>query len=172
MIPRTIVHLLSGGLDSVTLLYDLVGRGERVHCVLFDYGQRHVQELVFAKAHCKRLSILYTTITIPQLIGSTLTDGTSESFVVPFRNPVMVAHAVNLAVGSGADTVTIGCNADDRDDFPDCRWEVFDAINHAIKISGYNVEVAAPYLSLRKWQILDLAKTFGVPNHEVWWCYR
>lgn len=167
MTPKTIIHLLSGGLDSTTLLYDLCGEGHKVHCLLFDYKQRHVQELVFAKGHCHRLNVLFTTIQLPELGG--LTD---DSWIVPFRNPIMLSIAVNVAVHAKADEITIGCNKDDRDEFPDCRWEVFDAMNHAIKLSGYDVQIAAPYLELKKWQIADIAKTIGVPTHDIWTCYR
>ena len=62
MIPRTIIHLLSGGMDSVVLLYDLLDQGHEVHCLLFDYGQRHVKELDFAKWHCEHRSVLWTLV--------------------------------------------------------------------------------------------------------------
>lgn len=171
MINKTIVHLLSGGLDSVTMLYDLHGQGHSVHCLLFDYGQQHKQELVFAKAHTHRLGLLYTTITLPLLRGSAITDG-SNSWVVPFRNPIMLAHAVNVAIEAKADTITIGCNADDACDFPDCQWAAIDALNHCIKISGYEVEICAPYIQKSKWEIMDMAKSFGVPMSEIWTCYK
>lgn len=145
MKPKFIVHLLSGGLDSVTLLYDLVGQGCKVHCVLFDYRQKHVQELTFAKLHCHRLNTLFTTIDLPALGG--LSDG---NWIVPNRNAI----------------------ADDAAMFPDCRWAAIDALNHALKISCVNVEICAPYLQKRKWEIGALSQTFGVPSHEIWTCYR
>lgn len=171
MNAKTIIHLLSGGLDSVTMLYDLHGQGHAVHCLLFDYGQRHKQELTFAKAHTHRLGLLHTTVTLPPLRGSALTES-GESWVVPFRNPILLAHAVNVAVEARADTITIGCNADDAAEFPDCRGKMLDAMNHAIKLSGYDVEICAPYIQKRKWEIADLSKTFGVPMSEIWTCYR
>ena len=167
MIPKIIVLLLSGGLDSVTLLYYLVGLGHKVHCVLFDYGQSHVQELTFAKQHCHRLGVLFTTVTLPKLGG--LTDA---SWIVPFRNPIMLAIAANIAIQAGADEITIGCNKDDEEQFPDCRWAVLDAMNHALKLSGYTVQIAAPYLDKAKWEIGAMAREMGVPMHEIWTCYR
>lgn len=168
MMPKIVVHLLSGGLDSVTLLYDLVGQGCKVHCVLFDYGQPHVQELTFAKWHCHRLNVLFTTVTLPKLGGLTKKD-----WVVPFRNPIMLSIAANIAIQAGAESITIGCNMDDRDQFPDCRWEVMDALNHALKLSGYrHVEICAPYLEKHKWEIGGMAGEMGVPTHEIWSCYR
>lgn len=165
--PRFFIHLLSGGLDSVAMLYDLHGQGSKVHCALFDYGQKHVQELVFAKAHCHRLNVMFTTIQLPALGG--LKEG---DWVVPFRNPIMLSIGVNLAIQAGADAVTIGCNADDAEMFPDCRWAVLDAMNHAIKLSGYSVEICAPYIEKRKWEIGALAQNMGVPMNEIWSCYK
>jgi len=78
--------------------------------------QPHVQELEWAKTHCKRLNVLWTRMAIPDLGG--LTD---ESWVVPNRNAVLLSLGVSLAIRSKADTVTIGCNQDDAEDFPDCR---------------------------------------------------
>ena len=150
MKPKTVL-LLSGGLDSVVLLHWLLGEGETGHCVLFDYKQRHVQELLFAKAACKRMNVLYTTIELPELRGSALTDGKSDSVVVPFRNPVMLSVAVNVAVAMGYESVAIGCNQDDQANFPDCRWAVMDALNHAIKLSGYSVQIRAPFIERAKW---------------------
>lgn len=162
-----IVHLLSGGLDSVTLLYDLYGQQKSVHCVLFDYKQQHVQELIWARHHCRRLKVPYSTIELPSLGG--LTD---ENWVVPFRNPIMLSLAVNKAIELDARTVTIACNMDDRDQFPDCRWEVMDALNHAVRLSGYYVEITAPYLEMTKAEIVKIAKKIGIPFNEIWTCYR
>lgn len=167
MIPKTIIHLLSGGLDSVTMLYDLKAQGQNVHCALFDYKQQHVQELTFAKEHCHRLGVLWTTVELPPLGGLT-----EASWIVPFRNPIMLSIAVNLAVQAKADTITIACNADDHADFPDCRWEVFDAMNHAAKLSGYSIEICAPYLDWPKWKISGLARELGVPTDMIWTCYK
>lgn len=169
-IPKFVVHLYSGGFDSTVLLYDLQAQGVRIHCLLFDYGQRHQKELNFAKRHCARLNVPFTVISIPTLGGSTLTDG-SGGWVVPFRNPVMLAIGVNFAATVNADCVTIACNADDRDQFPDCRWATMDALNHAIKLSELRVEICAPYVNKRKWEIGDIGRQLGVAMDETWSCY-
>lgn len=170
MIPKFIVHLLSGGMDSTVMLYDLQAQECSIHCLLFDYGQKHQRELDFAKRHCKRLDVPFTIICLPTLKGSKLTDS-GDNFVVPFRNPIMLSIAVNLAVSIGAESVTIACNADDRDDFPDCRWTVMDALNHAIRLSQLNVEICAPYVNKRKWEIGDLGRQLGVNMDDTWSCY-
>lgn len=174
MNPNTrkyIVHLLSGGLDSVTMLYDLQADGHAIHCLLVNYGQKHAQELLFAKGHCKRLGVRFTTRNLSEpLSGSLLTDG-GGGWVVPCRNTVLLALAVNLACELQAETVTIGCNADDAEGFQDCRPEFIKAFNAVLKAQQIDVEVCAPYLGRRKWEIGGIAREFGVPTSEIWSCY-
>lgn len=167
MIPTFVIHLLSGGLDSVTMLYDLHGQGCKVHCLLCDYKQKHVQELVFAKEHCHRLGVLFTTVELPQLGGLT-----KESWIVPNRNAILISLAVNLAIQAKADTVTIGCNADDAEMFPDCRREFLLAMNQAVRAAGYGIDILAPYLDKLKWEIGALAQEIGVPVNQIWSCYE
>jgi 7-cyano-7-deazaguanine synthase len=167
VIPKTIIHLLSGGLDSVTLLHDLKMQGHSVHCVMFDYKQRHVQELTFAKWHCHRLGVLFTTIDLPPLGGLT-----EESWIVPNRNAIMLSLAVNLAVKSGADTVTIGCNKEDEAGFPDCRMAFIKLFNTMLMTSEIRVEVCAPYLDKSKAWIARLASDLEIKLSEVWTCYQ
>lgn len=158
-------------MDSVVLLYDLIGQGHNVHCVLFDYGQRHVKELDFAKWHCEWQKVLYTLIKLPQLQGSELTDG-SGGIIVPNRNAILLNIAVNLAVTAKADTVTFAANADDETVFPDCRRAFLEAINASVKAAGYNIEICAPYLDKAKWWIGAKARDMRVPLTETWSCYK
>lgn len=167
MIPKTIIHLLSGGLDSVTMLYDLKAQGHAVHCLLFDYKQRHKQELLWAQYHARVCNVLFTTMELPDLGGLT-----EQSWVVPNRNAVFLSIAVNVACKAKADTVTIGCNKDDAENFPDCRKKFLDSMNRAVKAAGYNVEICAPYLEWRKWKIGGLAREMGIQTHEIWTCYK
>lgn len=171
MIPKYVILLLSGGLDSVVLLYYLISQGVKVYCILFDYKQRHVQELGWAKLHCHRLDVLFTTITLPQLRGSELTDG-KNGIVVPFRNPIMLSIAVNEAIATGSEEIAIACNKDDQEQFPDCRLATLDAMNHAIKLSGYDVQIVAPFVNKSKAWIVSLGNDLGVRLNETWSCYK
>lgn len=166
MIPKSIIHLLSGGIDSVTMLYDLHGQDHLVHCLLVNYQQKHAKELRFATAHCGRLGLKKTVIEIPSLGGLTETN-----WVVPNRNAILISLAVNLAVKMNADTVTIGCNADDAEAFPDCRKPFIEAMNAVTKAAGYAVEICAPYLDCPKWKIGALAREIGINPRGVWTCY-
>ena len=167
MIPKTIIHLLSGGLDSTTMLYDLQAQGHKLHCLLFDYKQRHAQELLWAKEHASRLGVLYTTMELPQLGGLT-----EQSWIVPNRNAIFLSVAVNVACQAGADTVTIGGNSEDAGYFPDCREPFIKAMNEAVKAAGYDVEICAPYLQRSKSWIARLASDLKVKANTIWTCYQ
>ena len=167
MIPKTIILLLSGGLDSVTLLYQLKLEGHSIHCLLFDYKQRHKQELEWAKHHARRCGVLFTTMDLPQLGGLT-----EQSWIVPNRNAIFLSVAVNVACQAKADAVVIGCNADDASYFPDCRQDFISAMNAAVKSAGYSVEICAPFMRKHKWEIGQLAQEMGVVPNEIWTCYH
>lgn len=167
---KTIIHLLSGGLDSTVLLYDLLKQGHKVHCALFQYGQKHSQELAFAKGHCRRLGVLFTTLDIPGLRGSQLTDG-SGSFVVPNRNAILLSVAANLAQSASAEAVTYACNRDDAESFPDCRPEFVSRLNDTLRTGGCSVEICAPYVDKTKRDIVSIGRNLSVPMYDTWSCY-
>ena len=170
-IPDYSVIMLSGGLDSVVLLYEAVSDGQKVHAVNFRYGQRHIQELEWARTHCDRLGVLYTTFEIDQLMGSSLTDG-NGSVVVPNRNAIFLSIACNIAAAIGAARVMFAANADDEAGFPDCREKFINAYNCALAEAEIPVKVIAPYLHLPKWQILRKGQDLGVKFSETWSCYE
>jgi 7-cyano-7-deazaguanine synthase len=149
------------------MLHDLVGQGHLVHALLFDYQQRHKRELEWAKHHADRLGVQYTVMELPALGGLN-----QHSWIVPNRNAVFLSLAVNLACKASADTITIGCNAEDADYFPDCRKPFIDAMNSAVRAAGYNVEICAPYLDKSKAWIGGLAQHMGVIPREIWTCYQ
>lgn len=171
MMPKLIVELVSGGPDSITLLYDHVSEGCKVHAAIGEYGQRHVQETIWAKHHCHRLGVLFTTFNIQQLRGSELTDGVG-GVIVPFRNAILLSLAINLAVSAGAETVTFAANKDDADMFPDCRKEFVLAFNNTLRAAEIPVEVCAPYIDWPKWKVLAHGQELGVRLEETWSCYR
>ena len=171
MIPTTVIHLLSGGLDSVVMLYDLVGQGHKVHALTIDYGQSHaIKEIPLAAYHSKRMSVLQTFLTIPKLRGSLLTDG-SGSVVVPNRNAILLSLAVNLAVEAKADSVTFAANKDDAEMFPDCRSGFVSQFNLMLGMAALPVEVCAPYLKRSKAWIAALGRDIGVSLEQTWSCY-
>lgn len=170
MIPKAIVHLDSGGMDSTVLKYWLQAEGHKVHSAMFNYGQTHIRELQFAKKHSERLGLLFTEIKLPQFRGSTLTDG-SGGVVVPGRNGIFLMHAANLAVAAGADTLTIGCNKEDEADFPDCRMAFIQTFNNMLTTANLPVQVWAPFTDKSKSWIAALGQELGVNMDETYSCY-
>ncbi len=170
MIPKFVVNLTSGGLDSITALYWLKTQNCRVHSLGFYYGQNHKKELAFAKLHSQRLNVPYTEISIPQLRGSSLTDG-SGSFIVPNRNAIFLSIAANFAAAAGADSITIGVNKTDETLFPDCRMAFIQTFNNMLTTSGVPVEVCAPFIDKSKAWIAALAAELKVKRNETWSCY-
>jgi 7-cyano-7-deazaguanine synthase len=175
MIPTKIVHLLSGGLDSVTLLYDFKKQGLGIYNVLFDYGQTHWRELDFAKWHCRETSTAWTLIEIHrafknQLLSSRLVGGNGGD-VVHNRNAVMLSIACSIAAANNVEMVSYACNKDDQQDFPDCTWDFIEAMNKVNEAAKIGVEIVAPYIGLTKRQIVMQAKELKVPIEHTWSCY-
>lgn len=168
MKTNKIIHLMSGGLDSTTLLYKMVGDGVDVHCLLINYHARHNQhELNFARGHCRRLGVNYSTFETSSLGGLT-----KENWRVGNRNMILASIAGWKAAEMGYNTITLGCNAADRDYFPDCRQEFWDSINKSFPLAGYDIKVEVPFIDKSKAWIGGLAQELGVPMHEVWTCYQ
>jgi 7-cyano-7-deazaguanine synthase len=160
----------SGGLDSTVLKYHLHTEGFNVHSVLVNYGQKHAKELEFAKLHCGRLSIQFTELTIPKLLGSTLTGG-NGSVVVPNRNAILLALAVNIAVAAQTPEIAYACNREDEANFPDCRWGFVCAFNSAIEAAGLTCRVVVPFINKSKAWIAALGRDLGVELNSTWSCY-
>lgn len=170
------ILLLSGGLDSVTLLYDLKHTypHDIIHCVLFDYGQTHIKELKFARQHCEWLVAPYEVAELHRIKGlfkhCALTDG-DGSVVVPNRNAVFLNIAASIAAGMGFGKVCYACNSDDAVMFPDCRQGFVESINQTLKEAHTGVVVAAPYIGMTKKQIVNKAHYLGIPLLYTWSCY-
>ena len=172
MKPKRILLLLSGGLDSVTLLHHFHGEGRSIHALLLRYGQNHADhELGWAKYHCRLLGVNFTTKDIGLLEGSKLTGG-SGSWVVPARNLAFASHAINYAVANDVDSIVVGCNATDEAGFPDCRESFFKTLNKLASIMELPVEVCAPFLHKQKWEIAAMARDIGVKLETIWTCYQ
>lgn len=176
MINNSCVLLLSGGLDSTTLLYQLKSEGAHVHAVLFDYGQNHWRELEFAQKHCEKLDVLWTRIEIDKVFkgwpfASRLVGG-KVGDVVHFRNAVMLSIACSMAAANGVEYVIYGPNADDALLFADCRGEFINAFNRTLIYAELDVEVKAPFLHLTKKEIAKIAWALSVPIELTWSCYE
>ena len=172
------IHLFSGGLDSTVLLYDLLHQEAHVHCLLFNYGQKHLKELDCAESICEHLKVNYDRVALAPKVfyRSTLTqrDGSlvGRDTVVPNRNMVMISIAASYALSFGGTAVTWAANADDAETYPDCRFEFFTKMNEALRIcDNRRIEVHAPYIQRSKRQVVEIGRKLNVPFDSTWSCY-
>ena len=181
------IIVLSGGMDSTTLLYEYQSR--IALAVSFDYGSNHNQrELAFAALHCERLGIKHLIIPldfIHQYFHSSLLSGAEavpegnyddenmRSTVVPFRNGIMLAIAAGLAEDNGLQQIMMANHAGDHAIYPDCRPVFVQAMDEAVHAGTYNgVRLFTPYTNLTKGEIARRGKTLGIDYSETWSCYK
>ena len=181
------VIIVSGGMDSITLLYD--HKDEIALGISFDYGSNHnAREIPYAKMHCERLGIRHITINLDfmhQYFKSSLLEGADaipeghyaddnmKSTVVPFRNGIMLSIAIGIAESNNLDQVFIANHGGDHTIYPDCRPEFINAIDGAATAGTYNnVRVVAPYTNITTGEIASIGKRLGIDYTETWSCYK
>lgn len=181
------IIVLSGGLDSTTMLYEFKDR--IALAVSFHYGSNHNdKELAFARLHCERLGIHHIIIPldfIGKYFHSSLLEGADaipegqydaenmKSTVVPFRNGIMLAVAAGLAENDGLKYIMLANHAGDHTIYPDCRPEFVRSMSEAVKAGTYEgVEVFAPYTNITKADIARRGKELGIDYTETWSCYK
>lgn len=181
------VIIVSGGMDSITLLYDK--KNEIALGISFDYGSNHnAKEIPFAEMHCKRLGIKHITINLDfmhQYFKSSLLQGAEaipeghyadenmKSTVVPFRNGIMLSIAIGIAESNQLKKVLIANHGGDHTIYPDCRPQFIQAIDAAANAGTFvNVRVEAPYTNITKGDIARIGKRLGLDYTETWSCYK
>lgn len=188
MKPKAIV-LLSGGMDSVSALYDVAQGHDVLATLSFDYGSKHnPKELPFARWHSDRLGILNHVVSLGFMgdlfksdllkTGGGIPDGHYEESsmkktVVPFRNGIMLSIAGGLAESVGAQYVAIAAHAGDHAIYPDCRESFMQAMGDAIRLGTYaEVRILRPFIVLTKAQIARRGHELGVDFSQTWSCYK
>lgn len=181
--------LLSGGMDSVTVLYEALGRHEVVACLTFDYGAKHnACEIPMARVHAQRLGIRHDTIELGFIerlfssdllrTGGAIPDGhyaeaSMRQTVVPFRNGILLAVAAGYAEGVGAGAVVIAAHAGDHAIYPDCRESFMRAMGEAMSQGTYaNIQLLRPFIHMDKAGIARRGAELGVDFSETWSCYK
>lgn len=185
------VVLLSGGLDSSTVLSKAKSDGYDVYALSFDYGQRHDSELDAAKRIAAKEQIAEHKIVpmnLRSIGGSALTDdaiavpekeedGIPATYV-PARNTVFLSIALGWAEVIDADAIFIGVSAVDYSGYPDCRPEYIAAFeklaNLATKrgVEGRPVKIETPLINLTKAQTVQLGHSLGVDYAMTVSCYQ
>jgi len=189
------VVLLSGGLDSSTVLYQAQADGFDCYALSFDYGQRHRSELQAAQAIAQSAQVSGHQIVAFNLRawgGSALTDdqialpqdrdvatmsqGIPVTYV-PARNTIFLSFALSYAEALAAQRVYIGVNALDYSGYPDCRPDYLQAMQTVFNLGtkvgreGDGIAITAPLVNLHKTEIIELGNRLGVPWDKTWSCY-
>jgi len=189
--PRRAVVLLSGGLDSATVLAIAREAGFECYALSFDYGQRHSAELAAAKRVAKELGARehrVMRIDTAGVGGSALTDETlavpeapTEGIpvtYVPARNTVFLALALGWAEVLEAEAIYIGVNAVDYSGYPDCRPEYIAAFQTMadlatrIGVEGQGIRIETPLIDITKAQIIQQGTGLGVDYGVTVSCYQ
>ena len=187
---RSAIILLSGGLDSATVLAIANDQGFECHALSFNYGQRHQCELSAAKAVAKKHGVVSHVVTSLDLTawgGSALTsdievpkDGKSDGIpvtYVPARNIIFLSHALGFAEAIGSRDIFIGVNAVDYSGYPDCRGEFINAFEQTanlatkagVECDGFTIH--APLIEMSKVEIITRGLELEVDYSMTQSCY-
>jgi 7-cyano-7-deazaguanine synthase len=189
------VILLSGGLDSSTVLYQARADGCECYAISFDYHQRHRRELEAARAIAHSAGVAdhqLVSFDLRQWGGSALTDDsinlpTGRSPLemaqdipvtyVPARNTIFLSFALAYAETLNASRAYIGVNALDYSGYPDCRPDYIQAMQEVFRLGtkqgreGNPIAIVTPLIQLKKTEIIQLGNRLGVPWEKTWSCY-
>jgi 7-cyano-7-deazaguanine synthase len=192
---RRAVLLLSGGLDSTTMLASAVADGYDVHAMTFRYGQRHATEIEAARRVARHYGVadhVIVDIDLRTFGGSALTadiavpkDRSSDAMAtgipityVPARNTIFLSFCLAWAEVLGASDIFIGVNALDYSGYPDCRPEYVAAFERMANLAtrggveGTNpIRIQTPLLHLSKREIVKLGQSLGVDYAITLSCY-
>lgn len=187
------VIILSGGIDSTTLVYSSLDQGYEVECLTILYGQRHRREADSARRITEALGVVHKVADLSPLggilSGSALTDpkidvpevpetaehyDTLKTTIVPNRNAIFLSIAVGYAVSTDADNVFFGAHSSDRGVYPDCREEFVEAFQASERLATDepDLNIIAPFVGMEKADIVRLGYRLGVPFGETWSCYK
>ena len=191
MTDKKAVVLLSGGLDSATILAQAKAAGFACYSMSFDYGQRHHAELQAAERVAQQMVVVEHKViglNLNGIGGSALTDSSiavpeapTEGIpvtYVPARNTVFLSLALGWAEVLGAHDIFIGVNAVDYSGYPDCRPEFIEAFERVANLAtregveGRGFRIQAPLQNLSKAQIVQIGVQHGVDYGLTVSCYQ
>jgi 7-cyano-7-deazaguanine synthase len=186
---KKVVVLVSGGMDSVSALYEARCSQVVVSAVSFDYGSKHNhKEIPFAEWHCQKFSIPHRTIRLDFVgelfksdllqSGGAIPDGHYEQqsmkqTVVPFRNGIMLSIAGGYAESIEANGLVIAAHSGDHAIYPDCREDFMKSMTDAIRLGTYAaIEILRPFIHSTKAEIARRGHELGVDFSKTWSCYK
>jgi len=190
------VILLSGGLDSSTVLGIAVSKGREAYALSVNYRQRHHKELNAARRIAKHFGVKdhkIVKIDLTQFGGSALTDdrvavperraiedisrGIPATYV-PARNTILLGLALGYAESLDAEEIYIAANAIDYSGYPDCRPEFYAAFREVARlgtkrgVEGHPIRIHTPLIHMTKADIVRTGAKLGVPFELTWSCYQ
>jgi 7-cyano-7-deazaguanine synthase len=187
------VIILSGGLDSTTILHLANSQGYDLYALTFDYGQRHKIEIEHAKAVAQGIAKKHIIYKFDLNIfgGSSLTSDEKMSYFesedqienkiynsyVPSRNTIFLSLALSYAETIGANNIFAGPNKDDYNNYPDCRpdfykkFEELAILGTKIGAEGGKINILTPLINMTKPEIIKLGLSLGVDYGKTFSCY-
>lgn len=190
------VVLLSGGIDSTTLLHAVAAEhgGDALHALSFRYGQKHVRELACAQVQAARVGVAHHAVIdlaalgavaacrsaltdagtdVPELDAIAASDRDQPPTYVPNRNMMLLSVAAAYAESHAGTEVYYGAQLQDEYGYWDCTAEFLARFNATLALNRRGaVHVHAPFVGLRKAEIVRRGMAFGVDYGETWTCYR
>jgi 7-cyano-7-deazaguanine synthase len=185
---KNCILLLSGGIDSTTLLAQLSKKGYIITALCFNYNQKHSIEIEYAKTNSEFYKI--NRIEVVELYPSSFnTSGlvslginlnkyqpnkiaiSQDNSYVPFRNLIFLSYALSYAEALKIKEVYIGVNKDDAENFWDCSAHFIKMINKIAKINT-DIKIFAPFIKHTKSEIIKFAKTLNVDLKKTMSCYE
>jgi 7-cyano-7-deazaguanine synthase len=183
------VLILSGGLDSTTLLYRMLSDGYQVEALTFNYGQRHKKEIDCARKIADLSGVPHKIIDlscVASFLGNSAllggkdvpkchyTEDAAKQTIVPNRNMIMLAVAAGYAEAHEVPEIFYAAHRNDSTIYPDCRKEFVEALRPAISLATawHPVELRAPFIDMTKAEIVKLGLDLKVPYEMTWSCYK
>ena len=186
---QRVVVLVSGGMDSVSALYEAKNQHSVLAGLSFNYGSKHNhREIPWAALHCRKLGVPHQVIELDFVSrlfksdllqsGGTIPDGhyqeqKMKKTVVPFRNGIMLAIAGGFAESIGAESLVIAAHSGDHAIYPDCREEFMQAMSEALRLGTYaSINILRPFINMSKGQIARRGHDLGIDFAQTWSCYK
>jgi 7-cyano-7-deazaguanine synthase len=183
-----VLVVMSGGLDSTTMAYDLESQGWTVEAISFDYGQRHAQsELACAQWHARQQQWEHDIIRMREMqehLVSALTGAgpvpeghyaadTMKATIVPNRNAIMMSIATGIAVSRDIPFIATAVHGGDHFIYPDCRGDFITALSVAFRLGNEGfLGIQAPYVGVDKNFIAQRAVDLDYNYEKTWSCYK
>ena len=185
-----IIQVISGGMDSVAMLYYLHNKHKNIKCLSINYNQKHKKEIAFASYHCKKLGIEHKVVDITSVASlfnkesvlinenNDVPNGHYENSemkktIVPNRNMLILAIATAWAIEEKYNAICYGAHSGDSVIYPDCRLEFVNAMQKAISLcDDHKINIITPFINKTKADIVEVGNKLKVNWQKTWTCYK